>query len=160
MPITTKRNIYQYGHNFLVVCPQCTKRATLTNLGSAVQPDIVLACSNCSFTQQWHQPYNEIRLMGSWRWFDMEGGMRVATGASAGYGGSDVHIFVETSPDTTQKSEAVALRLWLQVICEEETLWFFNSKHLASIEDQWRKSQDVVKRESVLNYLQELRLKD
>lgn len=53
------------------------------------------------------------------------------TAAPAGTAGGDVYLWVETSPDTTQKSTGLPLRLWLQLPCLGENLWFLGKQHLS-----------------------------
>jgi hypothetical protein len=127
MPIRSIRNVYTFGREFLVVCPQCSQRATLNHPGSAEQPSIRLTCSNCDFEQQWQQPAYEIRLSGGWRWIELEpGGPAVGVSAPDGYGGATVFVEVAlrlgTSPESAQKSDWLSLRLWYQTPCNGENL--------------------------------------
>ena len=130
MPIQVKRDLYSFGKTFLIACPQCSNRASLTNHGTTTKPNIVFSCPACSSTQQWQSTYNEIRLMGSWRWVGSDGGGKAGVPAPAGAGGAEVYLWVETSPDVTRKSEGPQFRLWLQSQCKQENLWFLNREHL------------------------------
>ncbi len=56
----------------------------------------------------------------------------------AGFGGAAVDLWIETSPDTTQQSQGLTLRLWLQMPCDGENLWFLNREHLDFVENYLR----------------------
>ncbi len=136
MPIRPLRNLYAFGPKLLVACPDCSEKALLSNRGRSDETHIVLTCSCCKLKQRWQEPSNQILLMGVWRRVRSEGGPSVFLSAPAGYGGSAVGVWVETSPDSTQKSESVPLQLWLQKPCGQESLWFLNAEHLL-----WTKSR-------------------
>lgn len=127
MPIQPKRDIYAFGREFLVVCPQCSQGATLTQNGVGDAPNILLKCAHCNSAQQWRELHDEIKLMSGWRSI----GAGAWTAAPAGTAGGDVYLWVETSPDTTQKSTGLPLRLWLQTSCLGENLWFLGKQHLS-----------------------------
>lgn len=129
MPIQPKRNIYAFGSEFLVCCPQCSKRATLMNHGDKSEPNVIFNCSHCHLIQVWQNTYNFIWISASLRWMETQG-MSCAVAAPPGYGGQDVYVYVETSPDASQQSIGISFRLWLQTPCAKENLWCFNHKHL------------------------------
>ncbi len=136
--ISIKRNVYDFSHIFLVVCPNCSQQSTLINHGNTNQPDIVFSCSSCKLMQQWRESNNEIKLIGNMRWFDNGNGMKALIPAPVGYQGARVGIWIETSPDTTVESKGTSFWLWLQMPCAGENLWFLNKEHLSFVQSYVR----------------------
>lgn len=132
--ISIKRNIYAFSPKFLVVCPDCSRQATLINHGSVNQPNIVFNCSSCGLRQQWQEPNNEIKLWGAMRKVDLGNGFSAFLPAPVGYAGAKVGLWIETSPDTTIQSRGTSFQLWLQTPCGEENLWLLNKEHLAFVQ--------------------------
>lgn len=128
--ISAKRNIYAFGHKFLVVCPHCQSKAVLVNHGNTNQPYIVLSCVDCKRSQEWKDVESKIRLMGSSRWVDGGSGVKVMLPAPIGYKGARVGLWIESAPDATARSAVFSLDLWLQNPCGTENLWFLNHEHL------------------------------
>ena len=129
MPIQPQRSLFAFGENFLVVCPQCSRRAVLTRSVGALQTAVTLNCVECDCAQQWQQ--SGITLESTWHWFgDGTNSARMGMPVRTGFGGAEVHLWVETSPDPTVQWPNLKLKLWLQSPCQGENLWFFGDEHL------------------------------
>jgi hypothetical protein len=112
--------IFDFGDEFHVVCPRCGGQALVQDRGVVEQRAdragrVVLTCAHCGLTRTWTQ---------------------------AGPG-------VLTSADTGAYPEGVAalggpvdwyfhLPLWLQAPCCGATLWAYNARHLAFLDEAVR----------------------
>jgi ribosomal protein S27E len=104
--------IEAFGDEFLVVCPRCTRRATVHNRGGTVQAQVVVTCMYCGYNQLWEPGKLGVLLAGNQQHY---------------------------KPGQISIGDAVDwyfhLPLWLQISCCGEKLWAYNQKHLAFIED-------------------------
>lgn len=101
--------IFDFGHEFHVVCPRCAERALVLDRGASADPAtrIALTCAHCGLSQFWQQT-----------------GPGVLTGA-------DPQAY---PPGVVALGAPVDwyfhLPLWLQTPCCGETLWAYNAAHL------------------------------
>lgn len=105
--------IFDFGHEFLVVCPRCGQCALVLDRGAAADPAtrIALTCAHCGLSQFWQQT-----------------GPGVLTAA-------DPHTY---PPGVIALGAPVDwyfhLPLWLQAPCCGETLWAYNAAQLDFLE--------------------------
>jgi hypothetical protein len=107
--------LFDFGGEFLVVCPRCAGRARVRDRGAGVAPRVVLTCPHCGLSQFW-APTELGVLTGA----DPK---RYPPGVVAMGGPVDWYFHQP---------------LWLQSPCCGETLWAYNPAHLDFIENYVR----------------------
>ncbi len=105
------KTIYDFGYEFLVVCPRCSLRAVVVDRGSHTTPRIMLTCEHCGQVKHWEATTGGILTA---RNPDVYQTGQVALGAPVDW--------------------YFHLPLWLQLPCCDETLWAYNKEHLQFIE--------------------------
>lgn len=100
-----------FGDSFLVVCPDCSKRAHVTNRGTNANPEVTLACTECGRAQVWRSAAPGV--MTSSRLDHYQPG----------------HVCIGAAVDWY-----FHLPLWLQLTCCGQTLWAYNEAHLRFLE--------------------------
>lgn len=109
----TRESIYDFGNEFLVVCPKCQMMAKVVPHGPHIQPDTTkrckLVCLHCGL----NKVDRKTRL-----WWIQVGGAP-----------NPMHVTVGGAFDWYFKEP-----LWLQTECCGNTLWVYNEKHLDFIE--------------------------
>jgi hypothetical protein len=104
--------IEDFGHLFLVECPECGRRATVINRGRETQPQIMLSCADCGHAEGWKPSQPGIMYAVSARHYEPG---RVCIGAAVDW--------------------YFHLPLWLRIGCCGETLWAYNAEHLKYLEE-------------------------
>jgi hypothetical protein len=103
--------IFDFGHEFLVECPRCSRRAVVLDRGAQAEPRIALTCPQCGLARAW-QPASP--------------GVATTTDLSRYIEGQ---VTVGAAVDWY-----FHLPLWLRAPCCGETLWAYNAQHLAFLE--------------------------
>ncbi len=107
--------IFDFGGEFLVVCPRCERQARVRDRGPEVEPQVALICPHCGLSRFWAPAEPGVLTAADPR--------RYLPGVVALGGPVDWYFH---------------LPLWLQTGCCGETLWAYNRAHLAFIEDSVR----------------------
>jgi hypothetical protein len=117
----TNRNkmLTSFGHEFLVLCPSCSKRAKVLPIEN-IEPYAIYAkrrfiCTNCGAFKEMSSPVNTYR-----------NGVKISYGPTWKEG----HITIGGPFDCY-----FGLPLFLQIPCCGHTLWAYNLEHLNYIED-------------------------
>jgi len=111
------RTIFEFGGEFLVVCPRCAGRALVRDRGAAAghASRVALTCAQCGLSRHWEQA-----------------GPGVLTSAETGAYPEGV-VALGGPVDWY-----FHLPLWLQAPCRGETLWAYNARHLDFLEETVR----------------------
>lgn len=107
--------LLDFGGEFLVVCPRCSRQAWVRDRGLSAEPRVALTCPHCGLSQFWAAVEPGVLTAADPKRYPP--GV-VATGAPVDW--------------------YFHLPLWLQAGCCGETLWAYNAGHLAYIEDYVR----------------------
>ena len=111
----TGETISSFADEFLVRCPRCGQCAFILPLRKADgSPNINrrrLTCTHCTYVNEWHGPAGIIKYRATPD-YDLSGILI----------GAPVDWFFQQP-------------LWLQTPCCGETLWAYNHRHLAYLED-------------------------
>jgi hypothetical protein len=103
--------IFDFGHEFLVECPRCGRRALVLDRGAESEPRIALTCTHCGLAKHWEA-----------------GACGVATT-------TDLRRYVNGQVTIGAAVDwYFHLSLWLRAPCCGETLWAYNAPHLDFIE--------------------------
>ncbi len=108
--ITSGITLYEFMDEFLVVCPECSRKAVVRAGTPSNPPRLVCPC--CGHSRDWKQTAHGIRF--SQRASGWPDGM-IAVGDAA-----DAYFH---------------LPLWLQLPCAGHALWAFNERHLAFLQE-------------------------
>lgn len=107
----TDVRIEDFGDEFLVACPNCSRRARVVTRGANNRSSVVVSCVECGHSRDWKCEHPGVMYSSNLEHYKSG---EVCIGAAVDW--------------------YFHLPLWLQIPCCGETLWAYNSNHLRFLE--------------------------